>query len=214
MSDVLTLVSNGALPLPVVDGATMPEPIRGALRPGEPLTDRYGVPRRLPRWFYEVDSWNTALQVQLAPDFMLWEFLGVDVREIAPLRMFPRYVPCAVSALAAHLQVFRQAAGTYIHIAANGGYRSPAHRLSRHASRHCWGTAANIYRVGDTYLDSEDSIRKYAALARTVLPACWIRPYGPAEGQADDHLHIDIGYALLEPVEPGSGAPALEIQHD
>ena len=26
------------------------------------------------------------------------------------------------------------------------------------------------------------------------------QPYGPEDGQADDHLHLDIGYTVFEPV--------------
>lgn len=208
MSDAVMIATNGALPLPLVDGRQLPPPVREALRPGEVLVDRYGVARRLPRWFYEVASWDVALQLKLAPNFTLWEFLGVDVREVLPLRSFPRYVPCAVTALAAHLEVFRAAVGTYVHIAANGGYRSPAHRLTRHASLHSWGTAANIYRIGDVYLDSEDAIRHFSAVTRSVLPAAWIRPYGSGDGEADDHLHLDIGYTLLEPSVLGDGLGA------
>ena len=206
MSEAILIATNGALPLPLVDGMRLPAPVRDALRPGEVLVDRRGVKRRLPRWFYEVDSWNVALQIKLAPNFTLWEFLGIDVRESPQLRSFPRYVPCAVTALAAHLEVFRAAVGTYVHIAANGGYRSPTHRLTRHASLHSWGTAANIYRIGDTWIDSEDAIRHFSAVARSVLPAAWVRPYGPADGEADDHLHIDIGYTVLEPSELGERA--------
>jgi hypothetical protein len=91
--------------------------------------------------------------------------------------------------------------GTFVHVAANGGYRSPRHALTRHASRHCWGTAANIYRIGDTYLDNRDEIEKYAAIARRVIPGVWIRPFGSEDGEADDHLHIDLGYTLFEPVD-------------
>lgn len=202
MSEATATLPNGALGLPVVDGLELPQPLRDALRPDQELVDGGGARRRLPRWFYRVESWTDALQVQLAPNFSLWEFMGVDIREALPLRTFPRYVPCAVTALAAHLEVFREAVGTYVHVAANGGYRSPAHRLTRDASRHCWGTAANIYRIGDRFLDDEDAIRHFSAVARSVLPAVWIRPYGPERGQADDHLHLDLGYTLMEPLEP------------
>jgi hypothetical protein len=82
-------------------------------------------------FFYEVDSWQTAQQIQLAEDFALWEFLTVDVREAEPLRTFPRYIPCAITALAAHLQVLRREIGTFVHIAANGGYRSPSHAFEQ-----------------------------------------------------------------------------------
>jgi hypothetical protein len=53
----------------------------------------------------------------------------VDVREVEAMRTFPRYVPCAVALLATALEVFRAEVGTFVHIAANGGYRSPGHAL-------------------------------------------------------------------------------------
>ncbi len=192
------------LPLPVVDGLELERAQRAALQPDATLQDSAGRLRRLPRFFYEIDSWQTALQVELAEHFSLWEFLTVDVKEAEPLRTFPRYLPCAVTALAAHLQVFRDAVGTFVHIAANGGYRSPGHRLSRQASTHCWGTAVNIYRIGDDYLDTQEKIERYARIARKSLPGWWVRPYGSADGYADDHLHLDLGYLLLVPREAPS----------
>jgi hypothetical protein len=165
------------------------------------MEDRDGKLRRLPRFFYEIDSWQTAQQVQLSDNFALWEFLTVDVREAEALRTFPRYLPCAVTALAAHLEVFRDEVGDLVHIAANGGFRSPSHALSKKASPHCWGTAVNIYRIGDDYLDTQEKIEKYARIARKSLPGWWIRPYGTEEGYADDHLHLDLGYLLLVPRE-------------
>lgn len=194
----------GVLPLPVVDGLELDRVHRTVLRPDEAVADRDGKLRRLPRFFYEVDSWQTAQQVQLADNFTLWEFLTVDVRESEPLRTFPRYLPCAITALAAHLQVFRDAVDTFVHIAANGGYRSPSHALSRYASTHCWGTAVNIYRIGDDMLDTQDKIEKYARVARKSLPGWWVRPYGSEDGKADDHLHLDLGYVLLVPREAPS----------
>lgn len=200
----------GALPLPIVDARQLSPDWRALLRPGQVLLDGQGGARRLPTLFYEVDAWETALELPLTPNFKLWEFIGVDVREAPVQRAFPRYVPCAVTALAAHLELFRQAAGTYVHVAANGGYRSPAHSLTRGASTHCWATAANVYRVGDDWLDSRDVIERYAALARKVSSAHWVRPYGEDVGEADDHLHIDIGYLLLEP-RPAPGAHASDV---
>jgi hypothetical protein len=29
------------------------------------------------------------------------------------------------------------------------------------------------------------------------MPGVWIRPYGSADGEADDHLHVDFGYTLI-----------------
>ena len=188
------------LPLPVVHARELLRDLRQVLRPGETLQDRSGVGRVLPSSFLRVDSWAQALETQLTPHFKLWELIGVDVREAPLARSFPRYVPCAIVLLAAALELFRQEVGTYVHVAANGGYRSPAHGLSRHASRHCWGTAANIYRIGDTFLDNPETIGKYAAVARRVVPGVWVRPVGPRDGQADDHLHIDIGYTVFDPV--------------
>lgn len=197
-----------ALPLSVVRADDVREEIRRVLRPGETLRDRAGVEHVLPSSFLRVDSWNDALTTHLTRNFTVAEFIGVDVREApAIVEGFPRYVPCALVLLAVALENFRREVSTYVHVAANGGYRSPGHALSRFASRHCWGTAANIYRIGDTYLDTREEIEKYAAIARRVIPGVWVRPYGQEDGQADDHLHIDIGYTLFEPVdEPDAGA--------
>src|SRR5205823_8713829 len=122
-----------------------------ALLPGGILRDREGRTRQLPRYFYEIESWNAALELQLAPHFHMWEFIQTDVREAAPLRFFPRYVPCAVTLTAAMLERFRDAVGEPIRISATGVYRSPQHELTSHASTECWGSAVKIYRVGDEY---------------------------------------------------------------
>ena len=191
-------------PLPIVDGLELDAPVRSLLMPGKQVRDTHARLRRLPRFFYAVDSWNTALQTRLTPHFALWEFMDVDLFEPAPLRRFPRYVPCAVTSLAAHLEVLRAEVGAPLHIAANGGYRSPSHAKSIAGSPHCWGTAANIYRIGDQYLDERESIEKYAALATDMLPALRARPYGPGPGCVDDHVHLDLGYVTAVPADaPG-----------
>jgi hypothetical protein len=207
----------GTLPLPIVDGRALPEAVRRRLRPGELLRDEEGREVPLPRFFYEVPSWAAALETRVTEHFQLWEFMSVDVREAPELIEFPRYVPCAVVLLAGALQVFRAAAGRPVHVAANGGYRSPAHRLTRHTSTHCWGCAANVYRIGDDWLWSRATIENYARVARAAFAAFWVRPYGPGIGEADDHLHLDVGRALLvprgaaaEPAESGSGPAATE----
>ena len=187
------------LGLKVVDGLALDAAYREVLRPRALLRDAEGRARRLPRFFYEVDSWKTARRTELAPGFGLYEFIQTDVREAEVLRPFPRYIPCAVTLLAAHLALFRQKVGTYVHIAANGGYRSPGHEIARDASPHHWGTAVNIYRVGDDYLESQETIEKYRQIAHETLPALWSRPYGHAVGFADDHLHLDLGYVTLVP---------------
>jgi hypothetical protein len=202
------------LPLPVVDGLRLARPYREALRPDGILRDADGRGRRLPRFFYEVDSWQTALAMPLSPHFMLWELIGVDVREAELLRTFPRYVPCAVTLMAAALEPFRAAVGTYVHIAANGGYRSPAHRLTTWATPHCWATAVNVYRIGDDWLDAPAAIERYNRIAAETMCGVWARPYGLGRGFVDDQIHLDLGFVTLVPHGAASedGAePASEL---
>jgi hypothetical protein len=194
--------------LPIVDGLGLPSPHRELLRPGELLGARSGEVHRLPRFFYRVESASVAVTTLLTPHFGLWEFMEVDLYEAAPLRKYPRHVPCAVSLLAAALEVLRSEIGASLRVAANGGYRSPAHAGSASGSPHCWGTAANLYRIGNDYVDNEEKIQRYATIATKTLAACWIRPYGPDQGFADDHLHVDIGYVTVVPREWSEAAGA------
>ena len=187
--------------LRLVDGCTLPHRYRDVLRPGGILCDHGGQSRRLPRYFYEIDSWQQARDTFFAPHFAASEFIHTNVREAPALRVFPRYVPCATLLLATALEQFRAAVGTPVFIGANGGYCSPRHARIGGASPHCWGTAANIYRVGDTYLDSHDAIARYAAIAHDVLPTIWTRPLGPELDKTDDHLHLDLGYVVSTPRE-------------
>ena len=197
-------IAIASFPLRVVDGRRLEKRVRDALDPGGVLSDADGRARQLPRYFYEIPTWEDAVNTQLAPNFHLWELVQSDVREAPPLRAFPRFVPCAITLLAFALERFRDRVGTTVHVAANGGYRSPKHALTRAASTHCWATAANIYRIGETYLDTREAIERFAAIAREVLPGVWIRPFGGAQGEADDHLHIDLGYVVSTPREaPG-----------
>jgi hypothetical protein len=188
-----------SLGLPIVSGDELGDGLRACLRPGETIEDAQGVPRRLPMYYYRVPSWKTALSVKLAPNFGLWELIDVDVREAEPMRSFPRYIPCAITVLAAHLQILRNEVGRVIRIAANGGYRSPGHRLSPAASPHLWGSAANIYRIGDELIDSKEKVERYAQIVRSLLPSVRTRPWGQLPGYSFDHLHVDLGYVLVEP---------------
>jgi hypothetical protein len=197
-------------PLEVVDGLRLEKSLRDALMPGRIVHDDGGNARRLPRYFYEIPTWESAMAIQLSPSFALWEFIQTDVREAAPLRAFPRYVPCAITMTALCLERFREAADTFVHISANGGYRSPRHSLNGNATPHSWGTAVNIYRIGDVYLDDREAIERYGALARQTLPAAWTRPFGDDTGQTDDHLHIDFGFILSMP----RGAPENHLGFD
>jgi hypothetical protein len=188
-----------SLGLRIVGPAGLPEPHRAFLRPGEAVRDEHGIARHLPSHFYEIPSWEAALRTRLTAHFGLWELIDVDVREPLPMRTFPRYVPCAITLLAGQLQLFRDAVGRVVRIAANGGYRSPAHEFSRTATPHAWAVAANIYRVGDEWLDNRDRVEKYREIARSALAGAWVRPYGDLPGCTFDHLHVDLGFVLVEP---------------
>ncbi len=186
--------------LRAVDGVDLPQEYRALLRPGEAETDFCGNVHRLPRFFYEIRSWQEAHDIRLAPHFTLAELMLVDCREARLLlNQFPHYVPCAIVLLARFLEDFRREVDAPVFISANGGYRSPAHQIGGAKSIHAWGTAADLYRVGDTFLDDPKSIERYGAIAASLSPALFVRPFGPERGQTNDHLHIDLGLVSLTP---------------
>jgi hypothetical protein len=188
--------------LKVVDAFDLDDELRSILRPGEMVKDDQGRRHRLPRYFYEIESHDAAVKMRLTPHFGLNEFALVDLKEAPRLQQFPRYVPCAVRLLAFYLEQFRAVAGTSVHIAVNGGYRSPAHKLAVGATAHMWGTAADIYRVGTNILKTQELIEKYNALAEDLSEDISVLPYGHILGQnADDHVHADLGYITLIPRE-------------
>ncbi len=185
-----------------IDGLRLFEEYRALLRPDESEVGATGTVHRLPRFFYEIGSWEEAHEVRLAPHFTLAELMLVDCREARLLlSQFPHYVPCAIFLLARFLEDFRREVDAPVFISANGGYRSPAHQIGGARSIHAWGTAANIYRVGDTFLNDVKSIGKYGAIAASLSPAVFVRPFGLERGQTNDHLHIDLGFASLTPRE-------------
>ena len=200
--------SYGALGAPsislrIVDGRRLEKKFRDVLKPGAVVSDAQGQAHQLPRFFYEVPSWDVAMKTQLSENFALWEFIHTDIHEAEPLRTFPRYVPCAITLMALGLEQFRDAAKSFVHIAANGGYRSPCHAMSVHATPHAWGTAVNIYKVGDTLLDEREALEHFAELAYKSMPGVYVRPFGTKPGMTDDHLHLDFGYVVAVP----RGAP-------
>jgi hypothetical protein len=189
-----------AVPLMPVDGRRLAKEYRDALAPGGLRCDVDGIEHRLPRFFYEIPSWDYAMSLRLTQNFGLWELIQTDVREAPVFQTFPKYVPCALPLLAFALEQFRGAVGTFVHISANGGYRSPGHQLScGPATTHCWGTAVNIYRIGDVMIDSFAVHDRFAQIARESVPGVRVRPFGSARGEADDHLHIDLGYVVAVP---------------
>lgn len=188
--------------LKIVDAFDLDDELRSILKPREMLRDAQGRRHRLPRYFYEVPSHEMAMETRLTPHFGLNEFSLVDLKEAPRLQDFPRYIPCAVRILAFYLEQFRAAAGASVHVAVNGGYRSPSHKLSSNATTHMWGTAADVYRIGQTILRTQESIEKYNAIAEDVSEDITALPYGhETEKNADDHVHIELGYISLIPRE-------------
>jgi hypothetical protein len=182
--------------LKAVDGLKLSAEYRAALRPGEAVTTENGTIHRLPRFFYEVPSWEEARSLRVASHFAFSELITVDSREAdLLLRTFPHYVPCAILALARYLEDFRREVASPVFVSANGGYRSPSHRINRGMSLHNWGTAADIYRVGDNYLNDEKSITRYGGIAASLGAEVFVRPYK----EGDDHLQVDLGYLTLVP---------------
>lgn len=198
-------MSNGAVEtqgLKVVDAYDLDDELRSILKPGEMVRDGQGRRHRLPRYFYEIPSHDVALGTRLTAHFGLNEFILADLKEASRLHGYPRYVPCAIRILAFYLEQFRTAAGASVHIAVNGGYRSPSHKLSLNASPHMWGTAADVYRIGSNILRTREAIEKYNDIAEDLSDEVNVLPYGHVTGRnADDHVHLDLGYMTLVPRE-------------
>lgn len=200
--------------LRMVDATELSSDSAQVLRPHEMLSTRSGFVHRLPRFFYEIPDHDTSKSTRLTPHFELWEFVDTDLHEHQQAQRWPKYIPCAVTLLSAQLELFRDEVKSYVHISTNGGYRSPAHALSTHASTHCWGTAVNIHRIGDELLNDQSTIEKFAAIARRTMPGVYVRPYGKGVGEATDHLHIDLGYLEIIPhniSESSELLPATEL---
>lgn len=189
----------------IVDGLKLSPELRKCLRPAEVMRDANGEIHRLPRFFYEVPSWDEAKAFKLTANFNIAELILVDCREARILfRHPPLYVPCAVTILGRYLEEFRQRVDAPVFISANGGYRSPAHQWDRsppdgRASSHHWAAAADIYRIGDTWLHTQDAVERYARIAAGIGPEVFVRPFGHGPGETDDHLHLDLGFLTLVP---------------
>lgn len=187
--------------LKIVDAFDLDPEVRSLLMPQEMAEGKNGRRHELPRYFYEIPSHEAAREVRLSPHFGLNEFLLVDLKEAERLRAYPRYIPCAVRLLAFYLERLREAVAAPIHLAVNGGYRSPAHKLAVGATPHMWGTAADLYRIGSQVLNEKETIEKYNRVAEDISGDLWIMPYGHEIGKTDDHIHLDLGYVSLVPRE-------------
>jgi hypothetical protein len=188
--------------LKVVDAFDLDDELRTILKPGEMVRDSQGRRHRLPRYFYEIPSKEAAMSTRLTPHFAINEFILSDLKEATRLQQYPRYIPCATRILAFYLEQFRAACGASVHIAVNGGYRSPSHKLALNATPHMWGTAADVYRIGSTIVRTKEAIEKYNEIAEELSDEVNVLPYGHVTGKnADDHVHLDLGYITLVPRE-------------
>src|SRR2546430_2581044 len=131
-----------------IDGFNLPEEYRALLRPAEADTDLSGNVHHLPRFFYEIGSWEEAHEIRLAPHFTLAELMLVDCREARLLLSeFPHYVPCAIVLLARLLEDFRREVDAPMFVSANGGEPARAPQSWGAQSLHLWGAGANIYTI-------------------------------------------------------------------
>ncbi len=191
-------MSEGQEPaLKIVDAFDLDDELRSILRPGEMVRDDANRRHRLPRYFYEIPDHESATAVRLTPHFGLNEFILADLREATRLQNFPKYIPCAVRLLAFYLEQFRASAGASVHVTVNGGYRSPAHKMSANATPHMWGTAADIYKIGSAILKTRELIEKFNTIAEGLSDDVYVSPYDTAA----DHIHVDLGYVTLVPRE-------------
>src|SRR2546430_8174796 len=135
-----------------IDGLRLAEEYRALLRPGESEAGADGTVHRLPRFFYEIGSWEDAHGIRLTPHFTLAELMLVDCREARLLlSQFPHYVPCAILLLARFLEDFRREVDAPMFVSANGGCPAPAPHNGGAPSNHAGGAAAKIYRNGATF---------------------------------------------------------------
>lgn len=60
-------------------------------------------------------------------------------------------------------------------------------------------------------MDTRERIEKLNGTIARLMPGVWTRPYGNAAGEADDHLHLDLGFVLMTPpgLPPVFGPPAV-----
>jgi hypothetical protein len=76
------------------------------------------------------------------------------------------------------------------------------------AGPHIWATAADIYRVGDVYLDDSKSVERFARVAESIGQEVTVKPFGHGPGETDDHLHLELGYLSLIPASFSEAAQA------
>ncbi len=171
--------------------------MRSLLRPGEMVRDAAGTAAS-PSALLLRSSLATRRRRRssLTPHFASTSSSSSTSRRRSRLQDYPRYVPCAVRILAFYLERFREAFGASLHIAVNGGYRSPAHKLYAPASlAHVGNRRPTSTAIGTSILNDQESDRAATGKRpRRSADELNVLPYGHDVGKADDHLHFDLGY--------------------
>jgi len=77
-----------------------------------------------------------------------------------------------------------------------------------------WGTAADVYRIGTTILKTREQIEKYNVIAEDLSEDVSVLPYGHVTGNnADDHVHLDVGYITVIPREISEDRMEVPQEH-
>src|SRR5438876_1172127 len=84
-------LGQSSIALRIVDGRRLEKRFRDVLKPGGVMSDSQGQAHQLPRYLYEIPSWDVAQEMQLSEHFALWHFIHTDVHEAEPLRTFPPF---------------------------------------------------------------------------------------------------------------------------
>src|SRR3989442_10872177 len=154
-----------------IDAFNLPAEYRALLRPAEAETDFRGNVHLLPRFFYEIGSWEEAHEIRFAPHFTLAELMLVDCREARLLLSeFPHYVPCAIVLLARLLEDFRREVDAPVFISANGGHRSPAHQIGGAKKIHDPGETAGALSGCDNFLGNAKRLEDTGGIPGVHMP--------------------------------------------
>ena len=107
------------------------------------------------------------------------------------LRQSPRYIPCAVACWLLPRAAAR-GVGAQVHVAVNGGYRSPSHKLAVGASPTCGPRRPTSTRSLDR-APGAGHHRDLHRVAEEISDDLWIMPTATSWA-ADDHIHLELGY--------------------
>ena len=137
------------------------------------------------------------------------EILGIDVRAIDDATLESLKAEVAERGVVMirdqalrpedHIDFARRWGGIDVnnYFPANGGYRSPGHALTVHATPHAWGTAVNIFKIGDTMLDQQDVLAPLVGLCHPFAEVALVERRDVRVTRRGDMV---AGLALVEAV--------------